>query len=254
MFDPRMGLGGNPNSPSSLIKRKGVDPEEIKSLEGGIKSRFMNGKVQTNIAAFISDYRNVQIPGSLPVDTNGDGVADNFVGTLTNAGKADIKGLEFEGLARVTNAFSLTGMLGYIDAEYKDWIINQGGKLVNVASAKHFQNTPKISANIGATYEWPLAMFSKSGNLALSNSLAYKSKIYQFEDPLPAFDQDAYTVWDASLIWTSKDRKILAGFHAKNLTDKHYKIAGYNFVGFSNTVTTFYGAPRTVSATVELRF
>ena len=274
MFDPRMALGGNPNSAASVIKRKGVEPEEVKSIELGLKSRFANGRVQTNAAVFSMDYQNVQIPGSVPIDSNGDGVADNFAGTLTNAGKADIMGLEFEALARVSDNFSVTAMYSYIDAEYKEWITlmpaaaGAPATLVNVAKGAEFQNTPRNSAHLSGTYEWPLALFGRAGSLALTPSIAYKGKTYQFENArtvgVASWDavvpqakllaQDAYTLYDLSLVWTSKDRKVQAGIHGRNLTDKRYKVAGYTFAGFSNTITTFYGDPRTVAATVRVRF
>ena len=59
---------------------------------------------------------------------------------------------------------------------------------------------------------------------------------------------------DAGIVWTSSDRKLQVGLHGRNLTDKRYKVAGYNFSGFFNTVTTFYGDPRTVKLTVGLKF
>ena len=40
MFDPRMDLGGNPNSATSQQKRKGVEPEEVGNWEVGLKSAF----------------------------------------------------------------------------------------------------------------------------------------------------------------------------------------------------------------------
>jgi iron complex outermembrane receptor protein len=46
---------------------------------------------------FYSDYKDVQIPGSMATfDANGDGKDDGFAGVTTNAGKAKIKGLELE--------------------------------------------------------------------------------------------------------------------------------------------------------------
>jgi iron complex outermembrane receptor protein len=66
--------------------------------------------------------------------------------------------------------------------------------------------------------------------------------------------QDGFALWDAGLVWTSSDRKIQLGLHGRNLTDKRYKVAGYNFSGFFNTVTTFYGDPRTVRATLNVKF
>ena len=55
-------------------------------------------------------------------------------------------------------------------------------------------------------------------------------------------------------MWTSKDRKLQVALNGRNLTDKRYKVAGYNFAGFFNTVTTFYGDPRTAKASVTLKF
>jgi iron complex outermembrane receptor protein len=95
-----------------LAKRKGVEPEVVKTFELGLKSAFNNGRVQTNIAAFTTDYTNVQIPGSVPT-FNAAGAVVGFSGSLTNAGKAKINGLELEATARITDAFRLTGMVSY---------------------------------------------------------------------------------------------------------------------------------------------
>jgi iron complex outermembrane receptor protein len=221
------------------------------------------------------DYKNVQIPGSqIYTDAAGN---TQFTGTLTNAGKARINGFEFEGLARLTDQFSLSGMYSYLDAKYKEWMVLNpaSSSLVNIASANEFQNTPKHMANLTATYEWAATMFDRAGTMALSNSLSYKDKTYQFERArvtgYPGLDtaaaaatlaqnialvQEAYSLWNASLLWSSKDRKIEAGLHGRNLTDKRYKIAGYAFgtPASGNSLTTFYGDPRTVTATIKLRF
>ncbi|MGZ5684201.1 MAG: TonB-dependent receptor [Usitatibacter sp.] len=271
-FDPRMDLGGNPNSAASLEKRKGVKPEEVKTYEVGLKSAFDKGRIQTNAAVFFTDYTNVQIPGSIPTfDASGN--VTGFAGNVTNAGKAKIKGLELEANARVTDSFTVSGMVGLIDAKYKEWIVANGltgaaAALINVAGAAEFQNTPKKAANITGTYNWPLPMFGRGGGLALANSVSYKSKVYQFEFVRPTgvasldvnlpaaqlLAQEAYSLWDASLIWTSRDRKVQVGLIGRNLADKRYKVAGYPFAGFFNTITAFYGDPRTVKATVSLTF
>jgi iron complex outermembrane receptor protein len=277
MFDPRMDLGGVPGSATSLIKRKGVEPEQVSTYELGLKSSFNGGRVQTNAAVFFTDYTNVQIPGSVPTFAADGVTVIGFGGSLTNAGKAKIKGLELEVVARITDAFSISGMYSYIDAKYKEWLISNGlvgaaAALVNVAGSAEFQNTPKNAASLTATYEWPLAMFSKSGSLALSNSVSYKGKVYQGEAARLAgvagwdgvgninvtqanmLSQEAYTLWDAGLVWSSSDRKTQVALNGRNLTDKRYKVAGYPFAGFFNTITAFYGDPRTVKLSVSQKF
>lgn len=269
MFDPRMDLtaSGGPNSPSSQLKRAGVNPEEVTAFELGLKSNMNGGRLQTNAAVFFTKYKNVQIPGSSPT-LNAAGAVIGFSGSLTNAGKAKIKGLELEAISRVTDSLNVSAMYSYIDAKYDEWSFANGTSLVNIANSAEFQNTPKHSGNLSASYDWPLVLSGRSGTLSLMNSVSYKSQVYQTEivrttgnptiDPLvPAnlmLAQDGYSLWDAGLVWTSSDRKVQVGLHGRNLTDKRYKVAGYNFVGSSNTITAFYGEPRTVKATVSLKF
>jgi iron complex outermembrane recepter protein len=269
MFDPRMDLAasGGPNTAASLIKRQGVNPEEASTIELGLKSSMHGGRVQTNAAVFYTDYKNVQIPGSIPT-FGADGSVNGFAGTLTNAGKAKIKGIELEAIAQLTDAFNVSAMYSYIDAKYKEWMVANGGALVNIAGSTEFQNTPRNTANISANYDWPLAMMGRAGTLSLMNSVSYKSKVYQAEvirpTGVPGLDatvpqnlmlaQGGFGLWDAGLVWTSSDRKVQLGLHARNLMDKRYKVAGYAFGGFFNTITTYYGDPRTIKATLNLKF
>ncbi len=256
-FDPRMNVVGTRISQATA--RNGYQPETIDTVELGLKSQYAGGRVLTNIALFNSDYKDVQIPGSVAVDTNGDGVDDSFAGVTTNAGKAKIKGIEIEASARLTDAFSLSGMYSHIDAEYTEFIVSQlvGGvpTLVNVAGQRYFQNTPKNAANLRATWETPLPVMGRAGRVSLSASGSYRDDTSQFEYVSP-LDQEAYTLWDASILWTSANNKLRLGLHGKNLTDERYKTGGYVFptLGFEGTLTAFYGNPRTVSATLEYRF
>jgi iron complex outermembrane receptor protein len=269
MFDPRMDLlaTGGPNSAVSLEKRKGVNPEEVTSYELGVKSAMNGGRFQTNAAVFYTDYKNIQIPGSIATFA-ADGSVNGFAGSLTNAGKAKIKGLELEAVMHVTSALNVSAMYSYIDAKYKEWMVANGAKLVNIADKAEFQNTPKHSANLSASYDLPLAMMGRSGALSLRTGVSHKSKVYQAEivrlTGIVGLDlvvpqtlmlaQEGYSLWDAGVVWTSSDRKVQFGLHGRNLTDKRYKVAGYPFGLFFNTITTFYGDPRTVKATLNLKF
>jgi iron complex outermembrane receptor protein len=267
MFDPRMDLGGAPNTVTSLAKRKGVNPEEVSTIEVGLKSSMNGGRLQTNADVFYTDYKNVQVPGSIPTYDSA-GNVNGFAGSLTNAGKAKVKGLELEAIAYVTNSLHVNAMYSHIDAQYKEWLTANGANLVNIAGSTEFQNTPKNSANVSVNYDWPFGVAGRAGTLSLMNSLSYKSMVYQTEIARPTgiasldglvpanlmLAQGGFSTWDAGLVWTSADRKLQFGLHGRNLTDKRYKVAGYNFAGFFNTVTTFYGDPRTIRATLNVKF
>jgi iron complex outermembrane receptor protein len=248
-FDPRLNLVGT-KIPLSEAKA-GYKPETIKTVELGLKSAFNGGRITTNTALFYSDYKDVQIPGSVAFDSDGDGKDDTFAGVTTNAGKAKIKGFELEAVARLTNAFTLAGMYSYIDAEYKEYMFLGA----NVASQRVFQNTPRNSANLRASYDIALPLIGSDGKVSLIASAAYKGATNQFEFR-SALDQEAYKLYDASVIWTRNDGKVRFGVHGKNLSDEHYKTAGYFFptLGQEGVLSAFYGNPRTVSATLEYRF
>ncbi|GAB3431001.1 TonB-dependent receptor [Massilia solisilvae] len=248
-FDPRMNMVGTKLTVAKA--RQGYSPETIKTTELGLKSSFNGGRITTNAAVFHSDYKDVQIPGSVAIDTNGDGKDDTFAGVTTNAGKAKIKGVELEAIAHITKEFTLAGMYSYIDAKYKEYIVAG----VNVADKRYFQNTPRNSSNIRATYDIPTPLMGYNGTTSLMASYAFKSKTYQFETPSD-LDQQSYHLVDASVVWTRADGRLRVGLHGKNLTDEHYKTGGYLFqtLGNEGTLSAFYGAPRTVSGTVEYRF
>ena len=243
-FDPR----GDYSNPEV---REGFKPENVDAYEMGVKSTYLGGRLNTNLALFFSDYTDVQIPGSIAIDTDNDGVDDSFAGTVTNAGEAEIKGLELEMTAQITDDFRSALALGIIDAEYQEYIVN--GE--DVSDERVFQNTPDTTASLSFTYEKPWEVFNSSGLLSFITSANYRSETNQFEVENEFLDQEGYTLLNASVVWTSDDNHWQVGLHGLNLTDKEYKVAGYNFPTLGEgVITAFYGNPRTVTGSVKYNF
>ncbi|MCB2108775.1 MAG: TonB-dependent receptor, partial [Rhodobacteraceae bacterium] len=277
-FDPRGQTTAAPDlnndgtrSADEIYDFMQFDPEKITTYEAGWKTSGFDGKYRSSFAVFYSDYTDVQIPGSIGVDTNNDGIADNFSGVTTNAGKARFYGVEFEGSGVVAEGMGSSGdsltanwAVGWIDAKFKEFItavldpVTGVTSLQNVAAQRNIQNTPKWTVNFGLNYATPLEVFGRAGEIAFIPSVSYRSKSSQFEFASP-IDQSGYALVDASITWTADDSGLQFGLHGKNLTDKKYKVAGYDFVtastlGLEGTLTAFYGDPRTVTATVGLKF
>jgi len=247
-FDPR----GAYNTPEV---GRGFEPETVDSYELGWKAEFADGRARTALAVFYADYEDVQVPASVAIDTDGDGVDDSFAGATTNAAKATIQGIELEGVFQFTDAFSAQLAIGYIDAEYDEWLVAIGGVLTDISGDRSFQNTPETSGNVTLRYEWPLTLFGSEGGLALIGSVTHRGDTQQFEYANPLLDQDAYELYDASLVWTAGDGRYQLGLHARNLSDEEYKIAGYDFPTLGGgTVTAFYGNPRQIFASMRVRF
>lgn len=259
-FDPRgqttsaPDLDGNGTlSDAEIFEFMSFRPETVKSYEIGLKSRWLDDRMTTSMSVFYGDYQDVQIPGSIGVDTDGDGIEDTFTGVTTNAAEAEMPGAEFEGLFQANDNWSFNWALGYLDAKYKKFISASGADVANMAV---FQNTPKWTASGSMTFETAMPLFGTPGDIAIINSLSYRDDASQFEFPNPLLDQKAFTLWDMSLVWRDADDHWVLGLHGKNLTDEEYKVAGYNFptLGLEGNVTAFYGYPRTVTAVAEYKF
>ncbi|HEV2569778.1 TonB-dependent receptor [Sphingomonas sp.] len=255
-FDPR-GLsttapdlnGNGVREASEIFDYFLFDPEKVDSFEIGWKASLLDNRLRFALAGFYADYKDVQVPGSVGAVVNG---IPTFVGVTTNAGKATFKGIEFEGLAVLARDFAgigsrlnLAATLGYIDAQYDRFetqvanfdptgapVRGRPGQPVDVADFRRIQNTPKWTTSGTLDLGLPFG----PGDINASTTVSWRSKTFQFETPSPFLDQKGYSLWDASLVWTSEDDRYSIGIHAKNITDKRYKVSGYQFLNV-NPVT-----------------
>lgn len=251
------GGGFDPRGDYSVEEvREGFAPETVESIELGAKSVWADGRFTTNIALFTMDYTDVQIPGSVLLDQNGDGEVDGFAGKVTNAGAAEVKGIEIEATAVFTDNFSASLALGLIDAEYTEWLEAQTDPdtgepiLVDISDEREFQNTPETTASLTLRYEIP----TSGGGWAFLGTWAYRDLTYQFEIPNPLTDQPAYSLVNLGAVWTSDDGRYSVGLHGLNIGDQEYIAAAYDFPTVANSVIGFYGPPRTFTASFTMNF
>lgn len=292
-FDPR-GLstaapdldGNGTRSADEIFDYFLFEPEKVTSYEAGYKASLFDRRLRFALAGFLAKYRDVQVPGSVGAVINN---IPTFVGVTTNAGKASFKGIEAEltaALYRSADSASLlnfSGTLGYLDAQYDEFVTNVAGydangnatpgsraQPVDVADFRRIQNTPKWTTSGTLDYTTPVG----AGDLLASTTVSYRTKTYQFETPSPFLDQKAYALLDASLVWKSHGG-VTIGLHGKNLLDKQYKTSGYQFLavnpvtgvplrnaagnvipslGREGVVTAFYGNPRQVFLSLGYKF
>lgn len=300
-FDPR-GLstaapdlnGNGTREASEIFEYFLFEPEKVTSYEVGYKAALFDRRVRIAIAGFIADYKDAQVPGSAGAVING---VPTFVGVTTNAGKAQFKGIEFEGSATIArdfagmgSRFNVSGSVGYLDAEYKQFITNivgfdangnpaptSPGQPIDVARFREIQNTPKWTNSASIDFSVPAG----PGMLGANATASYRSKSTQFELPSPYLDQKGYSLFDANL--TYDIGRFRVGLHGKNLFDKRYITSGYQFLtvnpvtgqpilsaapananfakpgiapslGLEGVVTGFYGAPRQVFVSLDVKF
>jgi iron complex outermembrane receptor protein len=279
-FDPRAQSTSAPSQdPAVIYDYMAFDPEKVDSYEIGWKASLFNRRLQFATAIFDAEYKDVQVPGSEGcLDSTGH---TSFCGVTTNAGKARFRGVEVETNARLAQDFAtpgdrlnLAGTLGYLDAKYLQFITNIPGQgPVDVADFRKIQNTPKWTLSGSLDYETPLA----GGRLDANTTLAYRSKSQQFETPTPLLDQGGFALWDANIVWRSPGNRYEIGLHGKNLANRKYIVAGYNFLtqdpftgqfildangkyipasglGQTGVLTAYYGNPRQIFLSAAINF
>jgi iron complex outermembrane recepter protein len=235
----------------------GYDPEFVDTYEVGFHSSFMRGRVNLSGAVFHSDYTDMQITRQEPTTLGG------IASFVDNAASAEIRGAELEGRLLFTDNFSANFAVGYIDGQFNEYMSNTVVANpapppativvpIDLSGSAALQNTPDLTASLSFTYTAPFA----GGMLAFTPSVAYRGDSQMFEFAAPLLDQPAYTLYNASVTWTSDNDRWRFGLHGHNLGDEEYRVGGYNFPGalFGNSVIGFYGPPRTWTAAVEVRF
>lgn len=233
---------------------EGYEPETVDSYELGLKGNLFDGRLSFAGAVFHTSYDGQQVT-SQQVNQTGTGV----VSFVDNVGSSTINGAEIEATAWLTKAFSIDFAIGYVDAEFDQYLAyvpaaGGGGYVqVDVADERQFQNTPKWNGNVALNY---MIDMDSRGTLALRGALSFRSSVNMFEIPVPAIDQPAYELFDASIVWTSANDKWRVGLHGRNLGNERYRTGAYNFPGlaFGDSVIGFYGPPRTVFASIEYRY
>jgi iron complex outermembrane receptor protein len=132
--------------------------------------------------------------------------------------------------------------------------------VVNIADENRPLNAPLWSVSENTTYMWDLA----SGTLLARAGVDWRSfsntAVYI---PSPT-EQPAYALFNAGLAFTSTSKAWRFSIDGKNLANRYYRVAGYDFgnppIGPINSYIGgvsqigFYGPPRTYSGTVTYHF
>ena len=115
-------------------------PENDYSYEGGLKTEFFDHRLRVNVAGYYTILKDIQ--RTITVVSPG-GIAT----VITNAGRADFYGGEFEASAALPGGFRLDGTLGYTHPKYVKFIDNGFDR-----SRDAFYGVPKWTASISPSW------------------------------------------------------------------------------------------------------
>lgn len=215
-------------------------PEYLWSYEAGIKSTLLDRQLRANFSAFYYDYTNLQVVQYL-----------NGVASTTNAGRATIKGVEAEFLAKPTDGLTLTSTLAYLDARYDVYFDNQVS-----LEGNRLPNAPKWNATFGAEYE---ASLGSRGTVTLRGDIAQRGVAYFKPNNDPRYASSPTTLINSRISWMPTDGSWEVALYGRNLTNERYatyKAAGTDALGVSNPdlPLTVFGEPRQYGLQVRYFF
>jgi iron complex outermembrane recepter protein len=225
------------------------DPEEIASLEVGVKSSWLDNTLTLNLAAFDYDYSDYQVDKLVGLNT-----------VVENAASAISRGFELEGSYTPSAWLKVDLTYSYLDATYDNYFsvdhfndtsVIQADAPVENLKGNRLSRSPENSFNIGATFTLDINRYYL-GLMSLRLEGYYSDDVYFREFNRDNERQEAYSTYNAFLSLSSTDDLVTLSVFAKNLGDERYLVGEIPF----DTVKYkggYYAPPRTLGATLSLR-
>jgi iron complex outermembrane receptor protein len=221
-----------------------VKAETSTSYEIGLKSRFLDNRVQLNVVGFLTNYNNFQAQSAVIVNN-----AAQLV--LNNVGKLRTKGVEVEFSAKPSEWLRLDASAAYTDAKMTSFLGAQGfsdqtgqlfangvstlvGPCTTAAPATaaaprttcgfqnrtgaRLPNSPKFKFNLGATAEIPAG--ADDGKALITLNYQHQSSVNFDLLGNPLLTQQGYGILNGSVGYAQGRWKVTA--FVNNLFDKHY--------------------------------
>lgn len=215
-------------------------PEELTTWEAGLKAQWLDGRLTTNIAAFHSIYKDIQLTVNQ--------TPTNFV---ANAAAGEINGAEFETVMRPAKWLTFNAGVGYLDAKYTS--IGQGlgpTQILPITLASHFVKAPEWTVTTGLDLSHE---FSDGSEAGLRIDYTMYSRIYHDVANSPIITDDGYGLLNARLSYALPGRAITLAVFGTNLTDTLYLVSG-NVSGAFGLAEASYGRPREWGVSAAFKF
>jgi iron complex outermembrane receptor protein len=130
---------------ASVTGRTSYDQERSWNYEIGLKGRALQDKLGFQLAAFYTDWRNLQL--------NTPNAASLATFDVINAGNAVSKGLELSANYQATSSWTVFGSAGLQTARFLSGSIDSGAAI----GGNKVPYTPNYTAAVGSQYNWELS-------------------------------------------------------------------------------------------------
>lgn len=191
------------------------EPEENTTVEIGLKSTLFNGSVELNVAAFNTEFEDLQV-------SIYDGVLGFNVG---NAAKATSQGVEVDGRYAVNNQLTLSGSVAWLDFEFDDYLNGQCTQLeriqTGIPTCDYDGKTNQYVADFSGALSADLSVPMDNGwDFRTTLDLVFTTDYNPSQNLDPNIQQDGYTKVNMRVAIEDFDAGWEVALVAKNLTDE----------------------------------
>ena len=233
-----------------------VRPEKVTDVEIGMKRDWDLGgeaRARTNVSAFYTWYNDIQVIQRATI-------AGSDI--LTNAKKARVMGLEFEGQLVPVRGLTLSAVYSYNSAKYLEYnsiaipAIPQALTAAQPSrdlSGTPFSFVPKHKFSLNGRIDLPAV--EGVGEMAFNANWTYQSSQRVTPEAQPFDTIAGYGLVNLRFEWNNMfGAPVDAAVYGTNIFDKAYRVTAnpsYNNSGFSNSI---YGEPAQYGVQVRYRF
>ena len=187
-----------------------IEEELSDSFEIGVKSRFLDDRVQLNVTGFTVTYNGFQANNFIVV--NGATVSN-----LTNAGTVKSEGFEADLVVNPIDGLNLRASAAYADARVKRFNPNPLTQAPDARNGTRLPLAPEFAWTLGGDYTTDLG---DAARLYLNTDFRHTST--QFSDLGEQGRIDPFGIWNASIGFSDPDDKYRLTLHARNIADESY--------------------------------
>ncbi|WP_165191461.1 TonB-dependent receptor [Caulobacter soli] len=229
--------GFNARYSSPVAKPISFSPEFATLYEAGLKYETPQRNLRLNLAAFHTDYTDVQVDFSYP------GVLGTLVG---NAGAAKIDGAELEFTYIPLRRLHIDGSVSYLDARYTE----VDATVPSISAGNSLPFVPKWSASLSASYAIDLG---DKGTLTPRIDYSYRSHVFFTSSNNAIASQKSYPLLNAAIAYETVDGVWRATLGGRNLTDERFLTSS----GYSDSAGVWegvYARPREWYLSLDRKF
>ena len=226
---------------------RAAKPEVLDAFEVGIKSQFLDRKIQINAAGYYYDYKNFQVQH---VVLGGGG---SSVAVLENAAAAKLYGLDGDVIMEPISGLRLDGGFNLEHSKYSRYDGASGFEIVNGAGVStvidatgdQVLDAPKLTFNASADYRLPVG---EEGALLFDINYSHSS-FFKVTPGEGNYDR-AYGLLNVSVAFAAANDRYKVELWGRNLTD--VKVIGAYTTALAPSLAT--RTPATYGVTVSTSF